>query len=121
MAHARRGRSVARIVTAMFVTVVPVVVTEAIIVENRRGHSMRRLIAGAAAMSVVVAGVAGLVSVAGAAPATPKKVVVKQKFGMTMVPNRYIRDEMQFDRDAHVHVSGAPVDAGEAGRTVGTR
>ena len=37
MAHARRGRSVARIVTAMFVTVVPVVVTEAIIVENRRG------------------------------------------------------------------------------------
>jgi len=37
LAHARRGRSVARIVTAMFVTVVPVVVTEAIIVENRRG------------------------------------------------------------------------------------
>ena len=71
MAHARRGRSVARFVSAMFVTVVP--------------------------------------------------VVVKQKFGMTMVPNRYIRDEMQFDRDAHVHVSGAPVDAGEAGRTVGTR
>jgi len=110
LAHARRGRSVARIVTAMFVTVVPVVVTEAIIVENRRGHSMRRLIAGAAAMSVVVAGVAGLVSVAGAAPATPKKVVVKQKFGMTMVPNRYIRDEMRFDRDVYTVASGGTVE-----------
>ena len=81
---------------------------------------MRRLTAGAAAMSVVVAVVAALVSSAAGAPAAPKKVVVKQKFGMTMVPNRYIRDEMQFDRDAHVHVSGAPVDAGEARRPVGT-
>ena len=63
---------------------------------------MRRLTAGAAAMSVVVAVVAALVSSAAGAPAAPKKVVVKQKFGMTMVPNRYIRDEMQFDRDAHL-------------------
>jgi plastocyanin len=71
---------------------------------------MRRLTAGVAVMSIVVAGVAGLVSSAGAAPAAPKKVVVKQKFGMTMVPNRYIRDEMRFDRDVYTVASGGTVE-----------
>jgi plastocyanin len=70
---------------------------------------MRRLIAGAAAMSVVAAVVGGLVSSAGAAPAAPKKVVVKQKSGMTMVANRYIRDEMRFDRDVYTVASGGTV------------
>ena len=71
---------------------------------------MRRLIVGAAVVSVVVVGVAGLVSSAGAAPAAPKKVVVKQKFGMTMVANRYVRDEMRFDRDVYTVASGGRVE-----------
>lgn len=90
-------------------TGVPVVGTEATIVEIEGGN-MRRRIAGAAAVSVVLAGVAGLVSSAGAAPAAPKKVLVKEKFGMTMVANRYVRDEMRFDRDVYTVASGGTVE-----------
>ncbi|HZE03935.1 MAG TPA: hypothetical protein VE127_01855 [Solirubrobacteraceae bacterium] len=70
----------------------------------------RKLIAGAAGVSVTAAVVAGGVGAAGAKPAAPAKVVVKQSAGMKMVPNRYIQDQMRFDRDVYTVRSGGTVE-----------
>ncbi len=69
----------------------------------------RKLIA-AAGVSVAAAVAVGGVGAAGAKPAAPSKVVVKQTAGMKMVANRYIQDQMRFDRDVYTVRSGGTVE-----------
>jgi plastocyanin len=71
---------------------------------------MRKRVGVAAVMSIAAVVAVGFVGAASAAPAAPSKVVVKQKSGMKMVPNRYIQDEMRFDRDVYTVASGGTVE-----------
>jgi hypothetical protein len=65
----------------------------------------RKLVAGAAGLSLMVAGAGAAVAANGAAN-VPTTTVVKQKASQKMVPNRYIQDGMRFNKDTYVVASG---------------
>ncbi|MEA2353425.1 MAG: hypothetical protein QOH38_2223 [Thermoleophilaceae bacterium] len=65
----------------------------------------RKLIAGVAGMSLMVAG-AGAAVVANGASNVPTTTVVKQKATLSMKPNRYVKDGMRFNKDVYVVKSG---------------
>ena len=69
-----------------------------------------KLAAGAIGVSVSAVAAIGAVGAAGASGAAPSKVVVKQKFSVKMVPNRYVQDGMRFDRDVYTVKSGGTVE-----------
>ena len=63
----------------------------------------RRLAAGLAGAAVIAVGGFAAVGASGQAPDT---AVVKQKFSLEMKPNRYIKDNMRFDKDVYTVKSG---------------
>lgn len=66
----------------------------------------RKLRAGLAGLSITATVGVVAVGVAGAASSAPSKVTVKEKYGIKVVPNRYIQDEMRFERDTYTVRSG---------------
>ncbi|HKP90472.1 MAG TPA: hypothetical protein VJT75_10935 [Thermoleophilaceae bacterium] len=66
-----------------------------------------KLIAGIAGLSLTAA-VTG-VAVAAKGDPPPETAVVKQKFSLKMKPNRYIQDNMRFNRDVYTVKSGGTV------------
>lgn len=67
----------------------------------------RMLIAGVAGMSLAVAGAGAMV--ANGATTAAKHIVVKQKAGLVLKPNRYVKDKMRFNKDVYVVKSGGTV------------
>jgi hypothetical protein len=65
--------------------------------------------AGLTATASVAIGAAGATSATGATTAAPSSVVVKQRYSVKFVPNRYIQDGMRFDRDVYTVASGGTV------------
>ena len=63
----------------------------------------RTLAAGVAGVAVIAVGGMAAVGASGQAPDT---AVVKQKFSLEMKPNRYIKDNMRFDKDVYTVKSG---------------
>lgn len=63
-----------------------------------------KLTAGAAGLALIAVG--GTVAVGATGAAAPDRAVVKQKFSLKMVPNRYIQDGMRFDKDVYRVKSG---------------
>ena len=63
----------------------------------------RRLATGAAGVAIIAAGGFAAVGASGQAPDT---AVVKQKFSLEMKPNRYVKDNMRFDKDVYTVKSG---------------
>ncbi len=67
----------------------------------------RKLAAGAAGLALIAAGGAAAVSASGADTAqAPDTAVVKQKAGFEMKPNRYVKDELRFNKDVYRVQSG---------------
>lgn len=67
----------------------------------------RKLAAGAAGLALIAAGGAAAVGASGADTAqAPDTAVVKQKAGFEMKPNRYIKDELRFNKDVYRVQSG---------------
>ena len=67
----------------------------------------RKLAAGAAGLALIAAGGIAAVGASGAAnSAATDAVVVKQKFSLEMKPNRYIKDNMRFNKDVYRVNSG---------------
>ena len=68
----------------------------------------RKLAAGAAGLALIAAGGVAAVGASGAADTAqaPDTAVVKQKYSLTMKPNRYIQDGMRFDKDVYRVQSG---------------
>jgi hypothetical protein len=66
----------------------------------------RQFTACAAGLSMAAAGAVGTVSAMGASTAAPSNVVVKEKYALKMVANRYIQDGMRFDQDVYTVASG---------------
>jgi plastocyanin len=66
-----------------------------------------KLAAGATGLVAAVACTG--VAVAANTAAAPRSVTVKQKFGLTLKPNRYLQDEMRFDKDVYTVKSGGKV------------
>jgi hypothetical protein len=64
----------------------------------------RKLTAAAVGSAAVVT--AGAVATAGAATSAPSQVTVKESYGLKMVPNDYIQDEMRFNHDVYTVKSG---------------
>ena len=67
----------------------------------------RKLAAGVAGLCLAV-GVSG-VAVAANSAAVPKKITVKQKGGLEMKPNRYIKDLLRWDKDVYQVKSGGTI------------
>ena len=63
----------------------------------------RRIAAGIAGVAVIAVGGFAAVGASGQAPDT---AVVKQKFSLEMKPNRYVKDNMRFDKDVYTVKSG---------------
>ena len=62
----------------------------------------RKLVAGAAALALVTAGGVAAVSASGDAnAAATDTAVVKQKWSLEMKPNRYVQDNMRFNKDVY--------------------
>ncbi len=59
----------------------------------------RKLTGGALVSAAAIA--AGAVATAGAATSAPSKVTVKESYGLKMVANHYIQDEMRFNKDVY--------------------
>jgi hypothetical protein len=70
----------------------------------------RKLVAGAVGLSVVAVAAMAAVGAAGASGAAPSKVVVRERFSLKMVANRYVQDGMRFDRDVYAVKSGGTVE-----------
>ena len=68
----------------------------------------RKLAAGAAGLALIAAGGVAAVGASGAADTAqaPETAVVKQKYSLKMVPNRYVQDGMRYDRDVYRVQSG---------------
>ena len=68
----------------------------------------KKLAAGAAGLALIAAGGAAAVSASGAAETAqaPDTAVVKQKAGIEMKPNRYIKDKLRFNKDVYTVQSG---------------
>jgi uncharacterized cupredoxin-like copper-binding protein len=66
-----------------------------------------KLAAGVAGLCLAV-GVSG-VAVAANSAAVPKKITVKQKGGLEMKPNRYLKDLLRWDKDAYQVKSGGTI------------
>ncbi|HEX8855654.1 MAG TPA: hypothetical protein VF752_08630 [Thermoleophilaceae bacterium] len=66
--------------------------------------SHRRIFGGVLGLAVAIAGTG--VAFAAHPAAAPKNVTVKEKFSMTMKPNRFIQDGMRFDKDVYTVKSG---------------
>jgi hypothetical protein len=62
--------------------------------------SGRKITAGVAGLVVAVAGVTG-VATAQKAPKAPSKATVKEKTGFTIKPNRYVQDNLRWDKDVY--------------------
>lgn len=69
----------------------------------------RKLTVGAAGLLISVAVAVGAVGAAGASGVVPSRVVVTQKAGTKLVPNRYIQDDLRFNRDVYTVASGGTV------------
>jgi hypothetical protein len=67
----------------------------------------RKLVAGATALCLAV-GASGA-AVAANTAAVPKKVTIKQKGGLEMKPNRYIKDLLRWDKDVYTVKSGGTI------------
>jgi plastocyanin len=67
----------------------------------------RTLTACVAGLALAAAGAGAAVAASGAA--APAKAVVKQKFGVKMKANRYVQDELRFDKDVYDVKSGGTV------------
>jgi hypothetical protein len=67
----------------------------------------RRLGAGVAGLCLAV-GVSG-VAVAANTAAVPKRVTIKEKAGLAIKPNRYIQDQLRWDRDVYKVKSGGTI------------
>jgi hypothetical protein len=67
-----------------------------------------KLAAGAAGLALIAAGGVAAVGASGAADTAqaPETAVVKQKYSLKMVPNRYVQDGMRFDKDVYRVQSG---------------
>jgi plastocyanin len=66
-----------------------------------------KIVAGIAGLAVAVGGTG--VAVAATSAAAPKKVTVKQKAGLKVKPNRYLQDELRFDKDTYTVRTGGVV------------
>ena len=67
----------------------------------------RKLAAGAAGLALIAAGGAAAVSASGADTAqAPDTAVVKQKAGVEIKPNRYVKDKLRFNKDVYTVQSG---------------
>jgi plastocyanin len=67
----------------------------------------RKIAAGTAGLALIAAGGVAAVGASGAAnSAATDAVVVKQKFSYEMKPNRYIQDNMRFNKDVYRVNSG---------------
>jgi hypothetical protein len=64
----------------------------------------RKLTAGMTGLALVAISATAAVAATGAA--APKSVTVKQKSGAQMKPNRYIQDELRWDKDVYTIKSG---------------
>jgi uncharacterized cupredoxin-like copper-binding protein len=67
----------------------------------------RKLVAGTAALCLAVS--ASGAAVAANTAAVPKKVTIKQKGGLEMKPNRYIKDLLRWDKDVYQVKSGGTI------------
>jgi hypothetical protein len=67
----------------------------------------RKIAAGTAGLALIAAGGVAAVGASGAAHHAAKDaVVIKQKYGLKMKPNRYIQDQMRFNKDVYRVNSG---------------
>ena len=67
----------------------------------------RKMIAGIAGLAVAAGGTGVAVAATGAA--APKNVVVDQKGGFKVVPNKYVQDMLRFNKDVYTVKSGGSV------------
>jgi hypothetical protein len=67
----------------------------------------RKLAAGVAGLCLAV-GVSGI-AVAANGAAVPKKVTIKQKGGLEMKPNKYVKDLLRWDKDVYQVKSGGTI------------
>ena len=68
----------------------------------------RKLAAGAAGLALIAGGGAAAVGASGSAETAqaPETAVVKQKAGLEIKPNRWIKDKLRFNRDVYTVQSG---------------
>ena len=69
----------------------------------------RKIASGAAGLALIAAGGAATVSASGSADSAavaPTTAVVKQKAGVEIKPNRYVKDKLRFNRDVYRVQSG---------------
>ncbi len=69
----------------------------------------RKIAAGAAGLALIAAGgAAAVVSASGGADTAqaPETAVVKQKAGVEIKPNRYVKDKLRFNKDVYTVQSG---------------
>jgi plastocyanin len=64
----------------------------------------RKFAAGAAGLALIAAG--GTAALGATSAAVPDTAVVKQKFSLKMVPNRYVQDGMRFNKDTYTVKAG---------------
>jgi hypothetical protein len=81
----------------------------------------RKIIAGVAGLAIAAGGTG--VAVAATSAAAPKKITIKQKSGLKIKPNRYLQDQLRFDKDVYTVRTGGVVTlllnyAGEGPHTV---
>lgn len=66
----------------------------------------RKLAAGAAGLALIAAGGAAVAASGADTAQAPDTAVVKQKAGFEMKPNRYLKDELRFNKDVYRVQSG---------------
>ena len=67
----------------------------------------RKIIAGVAGLAVAVAGTS--VAVGAQSAVSPKRAIVKEKAGIKIKPNRYIQDQLRWDKDVYTVRKGGTV------------
>ena len=67
----------------------------------------RKRVAGVAALSLAAG--ASAVALAANSAAVPRSITIKEKAGLKMVPNRYLRDGLRWNKDVYTVKSGGTV------------
>ena len=67
----------------------------------------RKIIAGVAGLAVAVAGTS--VAVGAQSAVSPKRAIVKQKTGFKIKPNRWLQDQLRWDKDVYTVRKGGTV------------